>query len=908
VSDRRWRPDRYGRLRALVRGVSARDEVDEELAHHVELLAGDLVRGGMDERSARAEAARRFGDVRRIREETVKIDESIRRDAGRAEHVTSLVRELRLAGRALLRNPGFTVAAMVTLGLGIGATAAIYALLDAVVLRPLAYTESEQLVHVHSLVPGIDPDAQWGLSEAGYFRFRESSRTLSGLAMVGNAFSATSEATVTGGFGAERVRTASVSASAFEVLGIVPALGRPFHESEDARRAPHVAILGWDYWQRRYGGEPMLGRTIEISSLPHEVVGILPAGMHLPSERVDVWLPAGIDAAREPVNSHWLGVIGRLAPGATVEQAQAELDAITGQFATLFPRAYGGGFIEESGFRTGIVPLRDQVVGGMARTLWILLGAVSFVLLIAAANVANLFLVRLESRRREVALRSALGAGRRDLAWHYLGESLIVAAGGAVVALLFAHGAMRVMIALAPPGFPRLSEVGVTAGAIAVILGTALAAALVFGLAPLLQGRFRAETLREGRTATASRRRRALRGGLVVTQTALALLLLVGAGLMLQSYRHLRAVDLGFDTRDALTFSVSLPPARYDSWAAVAEFHRLLHERIAELPGVATVGATTLTPMPERTGCSVLFAEDRPASVREDREPCVATPLASPSAFAALGIPLNGETSPWSTVQAGAGGVVVTRALADRLWPGEDPIGKGLRGNGAQPPYYRVVGVTEPVRLTSVDGDPVQAAFFPFVPMEDAWLWSPPYTATFIVRTDGRPPLELVAPIRAALAALDADVPLARVETLQDRVTRSASMARTSFTLMLLLVAGGIALVLSAVGIYGVIAYVVAQRTAEIGLRVALGARTGQVRALVVRQSLTLVAAGLVIGGAAAFAGTRVLQSLLFEISATDPFVIASVALVLLGVAAVASFVPAHRAARVEPMRVLRME
>ncbi|MEX2528235.1 MAG: ABC transporter permease [Gemmatimonadota bacterium] len=821
--------------------------------------------------------------------------------------MTDLVREVRLAIRALLRRPGFALAAMVTLGLGLGATGAIYALLDAVVLRPLPYSQSEQLVKLSSRVPVIDPEAKWGLSEAGYHHFREEASTLTEVAAVGSVFSPTNEVTVTGDFQAERVQLAQLSAGAFQVLGLAPIQGRLFVEAEERPGAAPVVLLGWDYWQRRFGGEPVLGRMLEIQAVPQEIIGIMPRGVHLPEAQVDVWAPAGLDPSRPPVNSHWIGAVARLAPGVTVEQAQAEVDRITARFEETFPNAYGGGFVTDTEFRTEVTSLHREVVGGMARTLWVLLGAVGFVLLIAVANVANLFLVRLEARRGEVAMRATLGARRGHLAVHYLAESLLVAAGGAVVALAFAAVAVRTITALAPDGFPRLAEVALTPGSMALTVGAALLAGLVFGLAPLMGRDLEPGLVRETRGATLGKGRRAIRSGLIVSQTAMALLLLAGAGLMLQSYRNLQAVELGFQPADALTFNVALPFARYDSWDAVAAFHRTILTRIEALPGVVAAGAGTLAPMPEVVGCAGLATEDDPPP-GEDRMPCVAAYLASPGVFEALGVRLEGEASGWGAVEAGAGGVVVTRALADRFWPGEDPLGKGIRGNGSEPPFYRVTAVTEPVRLTAVDGPPLQAAFFPFLPIAGAQLWSPPFSPTFVVRTGGRPPLDLVPAIRALVAEMDGDVPLADVRTLEDRVSRSASMARTSFTLILLLVAGTVALLLSTVGIYGVISYVVAQRKGEMGIRMALGAPSASVRTMVVRQSLVLVVAGLVVGAVGALAGGRALESLLFEVSPTNLRVVMTMALGLLGVGFAASFIPANRAVGMDPMEVLRAE
>jgi putative ABC transport system permease protein len=832
------------------------------------------------------------------------------RQRTRSDALGRVTRELKLAARALVRSPGFTMATVVTLGLGIGATTAIYTLLDAVVLRPLPYTTADRLVHLSSKVPLMDADAQWGLAEAGYHYFREHAASFDELAVIGNAFAPSAEATVTGDGGAERVRLVQASASAFDVLGLGPARGRLFREEEERPGASPVVILGWDYWQRRFGGEDVLGQQITIAGASFEIIGVMQRGANLPDRAGDIWVPFSLDPARPAINSHFIDAIARLAPGATIDQARSEIARLTSRFPEEFPgqNAYGGGFVENSGFYTRVASLHDEVVGSVARTLWVLLGAVGVVLLIAAANVANLFMVRIESRRREVALRSALGARRSDVAAHYLGESMLVAAGAAAVALAFAHLAMRAMMALAPPGFPRLGEVSLTAGAVLVALGAALAAGVIFGLAPLLQADARAQTLREGgKGMTSSRGQRAIRSALVVSQTALALMLMTGAALMLHSFVQLRSVELGFEADDALLFQLPLPPGEYQGWQPVFEFHRQVLERIESLPGVVAAGATTGAPMPERLGCSSIFAEGH-APQPGEQPPCVATPLASPGTFAALGMTLRGEPSDWTEVWNRAGGAVVTRTLADQLWPGEDPIGRGIRGNGPVPPYYRVVAVAEPVRLAAVDEPPTAAVYFPMLPIDGAGLWAPPYSPTYVVRTSGVAPLALVAPIRHIVADIDRNVPLAQIRTLSDHVETTPSMTRASFTLILLLVAGAIALLLSAIGIFGVISYVVAHRTREIGVRLAIGAEPRAVKAMVVRQSLTLVAGGLALGAAGALIGTQVLQSLLFEVSATNPLIVAGVAILLVATAAAASYLPARRAARVPPITVLKTD
>lgn len=877
------------------------DEVAEEFAHHLDSLRHDLVAQGMSPDEARVEAFRRFGNVERLSRETEMIDRDAIGRRRRSERVGAFFRELRLSARALRRSPGFSVAAVLTLGLGLGATTAIYALLDAVVLRPLPYPEAERLVQVGSLLPGLGADQRWGMSEAGYYHFREHARAFESLGMM-----STMEVTVTGDFEATRVRAGVVTASLFQVLGVTPALGRAFQDEEEREDGPRTAILGWDYWQTRFGGEPVVGRTIEVFGAPREIVGVMGEGVHLPTQRVDLWLPQVTDPARSPVNYHWVSAVGRLRSGVDIEAAAAEAGHLTGRFTTVFPEAYSDGFIEEYGFSTYVSSLHREVVGPTGRTLWVLLGSVSLVLVIAVANVANLFLVRVEARRREVAVRGALGADRNDLALHFLGESALVAAGALAVAFAFALVLIRALVATAPPGFPRLDQVGITSGSVVATLLAALVVAVGFGFGPLL--RSTPSGVPEGGSRfTTSRGRRAVRGAFVVTQTALAVVLLAAAGLMLQSHRHLRAVEPGFDPAGAVTFQLSIPSASYPSWTSTFEFHRELIARIEALPGVATAGITTGLPPVTPSGCAALAFEDRPMQPGE-QPPCESGAMASPDLFRTLGMRISGTPSGWTEMATGSAGVVVTRAFADRFWPGQDPIGKGLRGNGDTPPFYRVVGVVEGVRAHGIDEPPSRIVYFPLLPIEGAPLWVPPRSVHVVVRSEGPPPITLVPALRGVVAALDPDIAVASPRTMGEVVAGSEAMTRRSFLLVILAVAGSMALLLSAIGLFGVISYMVAQRRQELGIRLALGADGRRVRGLVVRQSMTLVAVGLVLGMACALVGTRTLTSLLFEVSPTDPLTLGAVSLVLLGTAALASWLPARRASRIDPMRAMRTE
>jgi predicted permease len=892
--------------------------VDAELRFHLEGRIEELIARGMTPEEAEAEARRRFGDYQLYRRQARSIDAQTVRERSRLELIDALRQELRHSARALLRAPAYSLIAIVTLSLGIGATTAIYTLLETALLRPLPYTDAGELVAVvhPARVPGTG-DATWRLSAAGYFHFRAENRTLADLGVYSVGTS-----TITGEQSAERVWAALVTHSLLTTLRARPALGRLILPSDDRRGAPPVVVLGYDFWQRRFGGDPrIVGRMIQMSDGSAEVIGVAERGLDLPASiggsdhgdvtrsRIDLWAPLGLDPARRPENAHYLFGIGRLRPGVSAAEAERDLQVLTARFPELFPTAYSKAFMDDYSFRTRVQPLRDEVLGeSLARTIWILFAAVGLVLVIACANVANLFMVRLEARRRESAVRTALGASRAQMVMHYLSESLALCLAAGALAMLLADVGLTALLSLAPRDMPRLSEVELrwTSFAFAALLS--LVIGLVLGVVPLARKGIDLATLRDGaRGLGASRSQRIVRNLLVVGQVALALLLMASAGLLVRSVSHLRGVRPGLESAGVLVFEAALPRQSYDTQEKAAAFHREFQARLAALPGVQQVGATTFLPLEDFGHCAVVFREGRPYAPDEE-PPCVSVPRVTPGFLRALGIQVRGRIPEWSDVDANTGAVVVTRALADRLWPGEDPIGKGINsgGIGNQPGFFRVVGVIPELRGHGLDKPPSEAVFYAAVPVRNAWLWEPMIAVTYAVRSSGGAPTAQLPAIRRILAELDPRIALANAQTLEEAVARS--MARTSFIMTLMSVAASMALLLSAVGLYGVISYVVAQRRSEIGVRMALGARVPQIARLVVGQTIRLALAGTVLGLAAALAGTRLIRSLLFEVSPTDPVVLSLVALLLLAIAAAASFGPARRAASVDPVEALRSE
>jgi predicted permease len=819
----------------------------------------------------------------------------------RTELLDGLGREIRHAARTLWRTRGFTVMATLTLALGIGATTAIFTLLDAVVLRPLPYPSANRIVAFDHVVPGVGADARWNVSEAEYFYVRRHARSFEEIGV----YSAPTLTLVVDGR-AERIQGAVVSATLLNVLGARPAHGRLLNASDDRPDGARVVLISHDFWQRRYGGDrAILGRSIELEATMFEIVGVLDRDVELPDLPVDVWRPMGLDSTRRPINSHYLNTVGRLRPGVTPLDAQTELAALIRRFPAEMPSAYSAAFLESTGFTPRVTPLRDKIVGDVGRILWILLSSVGLVLLIACANVANLFLVRAESRRREIAIRSALGAERSHLAWHYVTESLMLALMAAAVGLAFAYGVLRVLLAVAPAGIPRLAGLHIGQSSVVFAGVIALIAGIVFGLFPLARQVLDLGALRDGgRGLTASRGQHAARNVLVVGQIALALVLLAAAGLMLESVRNLRNVRPGLEPHGVVTMDIALPFARYRTYDDVSAFYRTLLTRIEAVPGVEQAGATTGLPLRGAGGCATLAVEDRPPGQRSTG--CVGNQLVAPGYFQTMGITVRGTPFTWAESDAGTAGVVVTRALADRLWPGDDPIGKGIRANGDEPPYFRVVAVAMDVREAGLHKPPTESVYFPMRPNPGTMLWSPPRSMTVVVRTRTAQPEAVMTRVREVIGELDPRVPLANVRSMESVV--AASMARTAFAMLLLSIAAGMALILSAVGIFGVISYIVSLRRSEIGIRLALGARAAQVSRLIVSQALRLAIMGIVIGLVGAATTTRFLSAMLFEVSPTEPAVLVAVSMLLLGLAALASYVPARRSARVDPAVVLRSE
>jgi predicted permease len=708
-----------------------------------------------------------------------------------------------------------------------------------------------------------------------------------------------------------QVDVSHVTASLFQVLEVQPRLGRTFDEKDDDPGAPQVAILSAAFWHSRFGGDPdILGRTLSLNATPWVIVGVMKDGFTYPGGTTDIWVPYIIEPKDLGTVNFGQKAVGRLKPGVSVESANAELNRLLRRIPEIYPGEMTQQILEQAQLSAHINPMMEDVVGDVSRVLWLLLGTVGFVLLIAGANVANLFLVRAEGRRRELGLRVALGASRRDLLRHFLAESFVLALAAGIAGLGIAFAALRALISLSPQGIPRLDEVGFRPPVLLFTAAITLAAGFVFGLIPVVRYRRPnvVRAIQEGGQRTSSGRQTHLvRSALVIAQVALALVLLIGSGLMARSFWALRSVDPGFAAHDLLTVGLSLPQPSYPKSEDAARFYSRLLDELRTLPGVESVGAVRDYPMTDFQSNNGAIFEDFPVE-KGDLPPVIRTNWAAPGYFETLRIPLyEGRTFERRDHEEKTGAVVISRSVADKYWPGKSALGKRLVPGlpGATPRWYTIVGVVGDVHYDALEKSANPVVYYPIVGFggtNDDWSLR---RMTLVVRST-TPPATLSSAIRDRVWSLDRNLPFLGLHTGDELL--SLSMARTSYTMMLLAIAAGVALFLGTIGIYGVISYIVGQRTREIGVRIALGAARSDVSRMVVSQGLTLTLLGVGLGVLGALAATRLMSALLFGVSAADPGTFVTVALFLVGVATLASYIPARRAAGIEPMKALYYE
>ncbi|MEP6496022.1 MAG: ABC transporter permease [bacterium] len=815
--------------------------------------------------------------------------------------------EIRHAARRLRRVPTFMATTLLVLGLGIGATTAVFSIVNGVLLRPLPYPNADRLVDVsHSIVvPGITHVDQ---SDASFLLYQRHNT-------VFEAIGASRDASVNLGeivgaaASAARVTATGVSASLFKVLRVPPLLGRTFVDGEDRKEAPRLVILSEGLWHRRFGSDPsIIGKRVVVDGEAHEIVGVMPKRFQYPTSETELWYPYLFDPAHSNAASFNHKGVALLKPGVTREAAVAELERVLPRLLDEFPTDIPREMFAQVHLHPLVVPLRDVVVGDVGRLLWILLGTVALVLLIACANVANLFLVRGESRQRELAIRSALGAGLSTVLAQYLSEAFLLAVGGGVFGVGLAALGVRLVRSM-PRGLdlPRLAEVSIDGWVLLFALGLTLLTAFAVSLIPLLRARKIpiSSVLKEsGRSATTGGQRQRARSALVVAQVALALVLVASSGLMARSFSRLRNVKPGFDSDGLLTVRVALPASKYTTNAKIVQFYNELVEQARAIPGVSNAAITTWLPLTDNSSNSVTQIEDHP--LPPNGIPRVHDILqVSGSYFATMHIPVVmgrtfGPQDPARTTNE----AIVSRAFAERYWKDGTAIGKRLRV-GISGPWSTIVGVVDNVHLVALDQPAEDGVYVPTLSPQADSVSVPDGSVALVVRTNGDASA-LIGPVRRLVQSLDPTLPVFD-EHMMTSIVRTAS-ARTQFTMLLLAVASGLALVLGAVGIYGVMAYGVSLRRREIGVRMALGARPADVRQMISRQGVMLAGVGVVIGLAAALGLTRFLRGLLYDVSPTDPLTLGGTCVVLLVVALVASWIPAKRAAGMDAAVALRSD
>jgi predicted permease len=872
------------RVSRVLRRKVSEQEIDEELRFHVDMETAELMRRGLRRAEARRQALIALGGQDRWREEV--------RAARGTAWIEDTLRDVRLAFRGLARAPGFAAAAIGTVALGVGAATAIYSVVDQVVLSPLPYPDSDELVTVWARNPGRDIE-QGMTSWPNFVDWREATTTLGGLATL-----VPGRVTLTGGGDPEELVGVSVSRGFFELLGAPFALGRTFRDDETEGDFAGVVVLSHELFTRRFGADPsVLGRTIELDDATFEVVGVTAPGRGYPRS-AELWTPQAFGTGRqwrEPRGRLWLSVVGRLADGAELSAAQREMDRIAARLEARYPDVNGGAGVT-------LEPLRRTIVGDARTPLLVLLGAVGVLMLIAVANVANLLMARGTVRAPELAARRALGAGRCRIVRQALAHSVVLGGLGGLLGAALASAGVVALVAAAPSDLPRLEEVRVDWLILGLALASALGASVAFGLVPALQST-RVDpgiSLRAAARGSSSAGVARLRGAFVSGQFALAFVLLMGSGLLVRSFLNLRAVDPGFETEGVLSVSISLPPARYADAAARGAFHRDLVEEVDALPVVDAVGTISSLFLGELPNAGAVTIESRPERLESSTEIPVVTDAVSPGLFSAAGLEIVAgrgfeETDGPDDVPV----AVVNETFARLYLDGLDPVGERYtwgKPYGEDTYWFTIVGVVEDARRSGLAAPTRPAVFEPTTQRARRDL-------ELLVRTTGDP-LSLASAVRAAVDAVDADLPVSRVRTLEQAM--GDSVAQRRFVAWILGVFALAALVLAAVGIFGVMAYLVGRRTREIGVRVALGAGRPRVLGEVLGEGMRQAGAGLVAGAVAFLAMAGLVRSQLFELEPTDPPTFVAASAVLLLVAAVACLVPARRAATVNAVVALR--
>jgi putative ABC transport system permease protein len=881
------------------------EDLDRDISEHIDRETQDNIARGMSPEDARHAAMRKFGNVARVKEEVREIWSTVWFD--------QLLADIRIGLRMLRTSPGFTAVVVLTLALGIGANTAIFSVVNAVILRPLAYKDSTSLMNVWGKFQKDGIPQNW-ISEPEYWDLiahNESISQIAAYALGGRANLTRADAEPV------QVSEANCTADIFPMLGVQPVLGHTFSTEEDQPGHAHFALLSYGLWQSQFGGDPnIVTKSIQLDGEPYTVVGVLPKHFSLGGKQ-DLWTPLGLDRVKPGGRgSHYLHVVARLRPGVTAAEASAALTRFAGDLRHAYPDSYGGG---QENFDMYMVPVKEQLIGRLRPALFVLLGAVAFVLLIACANVANLLLARASAREKELAIRAAMGAGRGRLVKQLLTESLILALAGGLLGLVLAYWGIGGIRALVPANTPRMDEVQLDSLVLAFTFGVSLLTGLFFGLAPawhIARTDLR-ETLNEGGRGTSAGGSLNLRAWLVVSELALAVLLLVGAGLLIRSFSRLLDVSPGFGTQNLLTMELSLPEKGYPDGAPVQKFYTQLMASVKAIPGIKSAGAVSQMPLTDSyTSGSVIFEDtsipDLPRLEQLGNLPYIEIDqrTATPEYFQAMEIPLVSGRLLNDGDDASAPLVAVVDAnFARHFWPHRDAIGQrvaidSVPDSKPQSPRWRtIVGVVGHVKHYGLDVEGREQIYFPH--KQPLYGIFAPRDMTLAVRTS-MDPASATSAIRERVFAIDRGLPLYNIATMDQLVSNSVAQPRLN--LSLLVAFAGLALVLAAVGVYGVMAYAVTKRTQEFGIRMTLGASPANVLRQVFVEGGRLAGLGLAIGLIAALVLTRLMSSLLFGVKPSDPVALGLAAVVLALVALAACYVPARRATRVDPLVALRYE
>ncbi len=821
--------------------------------------------------------------------------------------MNTLFQDLRYGARMLFKNPGITFVVILALALGIGANTAIFSVVDAVLLRPLPYPESDRLVFLNETSKAMD---EISVSYPNFTDWRNQNHVFENIGVYNR-----SSYNLTGVGDAERIVTGQVSADMFAALRANPAMGRLFTNDEDKPGGTPVVLLSHPLWQRRFGGQAnILNQQLMLNNKSYTVIGIMPEGFQFPT-RVEMWVPVGQlsgEASWQSRGNHpGLYGVARLKPGVTFAQAKAEMDTIGANLEKQYQDSNAGNGI-------GLHPLLEVFVGDVRRPLWVLFAAVAFVLLIACANIANLLLARAQSRQKEMAIRSAMGAGRWRIARQLLTESVLLALIGGTLGMLVAQWGIKLILYISPDALPRSKEIGLDWRVLAFTIGLSFVTGLLFGLVPALQAGVVDvhETLKETGRGTSGKHW--LRSSLVVVEVATTLVLLVGAGLMIRSFYRLQKVNPGFSYDHLTSFTVALPQKKYAESEQREQFYNRLLENLRGLPGVEATAAASGLPLGNNGWQTSFVIDGRPRPPRE-QTPLMEACLVTPDYFKAMNIPVKSgrvfdshDDRSWIAGKdlskldddekfiAPLNSIVIDEEFARRYWPGEEAVGKRIAmGSEKDPRFLTVLGVVGRVKMEGLGTDSKRVqGYFPFAQIPSGGM-------TVILKAAGDPN-QLIAAVRQQVKAIDPDQPIYSVRTMDD--IRSESVAPERLNLTLLSIFAGLALVLAVVGIYGVMSYTVTQRTHEIGIRMAIGAQPRDVFRMVIGQGMMLAFIGVVCGLIGAFGLTRLMASMLFGVEPTDPVTFAAIAVLLTGVALVACYVPGRRATKVDPVVSLRYE